>query len=111
MVVELIHHIELVSENPLDAQLAGRNTKAYIIAQYALASSVEITARDYSMTEGAVYAALSFYADNREAIQQALEEVRAIDLGDMEVPQERIEEIRQKLAEIKKNEANQQKPE
>ena len=73
MIAELKQHISLVSDNPLDAVIAGQNTKAYIIAQFAFADGIDATIEQYSLSKAAIYAAMSFYEDNREAIKQALE--------------------------------------
>ncbi|MEO1289788.1 MAG: hypothetical protein AAFV93_18650 [Chloroflexota bacterium] len=99
MVAQLNHHIELISTNPLDATMTGRNTKAYIVAQYALASDTETTAKDYNLSVGAVYAALSFYADNQEAIENALQTSRALDLSQMELSDARLKEIQRNVNE------------
>lgn len=85
MAIELKHHINLRSDNPLEATIGNRNTKAYIIAKFALADGAEATAELYEMSLGAVYAAMSFYEDNRDAIQQAIEEARAISFGENEI--------------------------
>ena len=112
MELQIKHHIEMkVDDNPLAVRLTERPFKAYMVANLAFLDGAEASAEHYRLSLGAVYAAMSFYEDNRDAIQQALEAVRAIDLGDMEVSPERIEEIRQRLNEIQSKSANQQKPE
>lgn len=71
MVSNLVQHISLVSDNPLDAVLAGRNTKAYLVAEFAFADGVEAAAKHYRTTFGVVYAAMSFYEDYRNQIEEA----------------------------------------
>jgi hypothetical protein len=71
MATELKQHISLVSDNPLHAVLVGRNTKAYLVAQLAFINGVEAAAEHYRTSLGTIYAAMSFYEDNRKAIAQA----------------------------------------
>ena len=96
-------HIQVQDgQSPVDVRLTERPYKAYMVANLAFLESPEYAANQYELSLGAVYAAMSFYEDNRDGIEQAIEEARAIDLGEMEVTPERIEEIRQRLHEIKK---------
>lgn len=95
-------HIQVVDgQSPADVRLSERPFKAYLVANLAFLDGVESAAQHYRLSLGAVYAAMSFYEDNREGIEQAIEEAEAIDFGDMEVSSERIEEIRQRLNQLK----------
>ena len=71
MATDLIQHISLVSDNPLDAVLNGRNTKAYLVAELAFVEGVEAAGEHYRANLGVIYAAMSFYEDNRQAIEAA----------------------------------------
>jgi hypothetical protein len=96
------HHIHVEEgQSPVDVRLTERPFKAYMVANLAFIESPKYAAEQYELSLGAVYAAMSFYEDNREGIEKAIEEARAIDLGDMEMSEERIEEIRQRLNKIK----------
>jgi len=104
MVMQLKTHIQFEEgDNPLDVRLIERPIKAYMVANLAFIDGAEASAEHYNLSLGAVYAAMSWYEDNRDAINQALEDVRAIDMGDMVVSKERIEEIRRNLNEIQNN--------
>lgn len=71
----MLTQIIWTTDNPLEAKLAGRNTKAYIIARFALADGAEKTAELYETSRGAVYAAMSFYEDNKDDIESRLDEL------------------------------------
>lgn len=58
----------------LDVRLTERPFKAYLVANLAFLDGPEASAEHYGLSLGAVYAAMSFYEDNRDAIQQALDE-------------------------------------
>jgi len=88
-------------QSPVDVRLTERPFKAYMVANLAFVESPEYAANQYELSLGAVYAAMSFYEDNRKGIEQSIEEARAIDFGDREVSPERIEEIRQRLDQLK----------
>jgi uncharacterized protein (DUF433 family) len=76
MAVELKQHIELRGDDPLDAVIAGTTRiKAYLVANLAINDGVEAAMKQYTLTAGAVHAALAFYYDNQEAIRQANEAV------------------------------------
>lgn len=95
-------HIQVKEgQSPVDVRLTERPVKAYMVANLAFMESPEYAANQYELSLGAVYSAMSFYEDNREGIEQAIEEARAIDFGDREVSSERIEEIRQHLNQLK----------
>jgi hypothetical protein len=83
MATNLKQHIDTVSDNPLDAKLTERPLKAYLVANLAFNDGVEASAEHYRISLGAVYAAMSFYEDNREAIRQALDEAHQelLDMG------------------------------
>jgi hypothetical protein len=72
MASELKQHIKIVGDNPLEAMVIDRRLKAYIIAQIALVDGADATAELYDLNLGTVYAAMSFYEDNREAIEAEL---------------------------------------
>lgn len=78
-------HIKIEGNNPLDVRLTERPWKAYLVANLAFLDGVEASAEHYEISLGAVYAAMSFYEDNREAIKQAIQTERDIDFGDNEV--------------------------
>ncbi len=90
-------------QSPADVRLTERPVKAYMVANLAFLESPVYAANQYELSLGAVYAAMSFYEDNRDSIEQAIEQAQAIDFGDSEVSPQRIEEIRQRLREIKDN--------
>jgi len=97
-------HIQINDgENPLEIRLTERPFKAYMVANLAFIDGVEASAEHYELSPGAAYAAMSFYEDNRDAIEQALEEVRAIDSGDMEVDaREAIAKFKKRMNEMNK---------
>lgn len=73
MVTGVKQHIKLNEDgNLLEAQLIEYPTNAYLVANLAFLDGAEATAEHYCISMGAVYAAMSFYEDNRDAIQQAL---------------------------------------
>jgi uncharacterized protein (DUF433 family) len=78
MLAELRQHIELNGDNPLDATIIGRRSKAYLVAGYAFGFSPEEAAEHYGLTLGDIYAAMAFYHDNQAAIEAAIAEARAI---------------------------------
>lgn len=101
MVTLYKNHIQTKDgELPTDVRLTERPYKAYMVANLAFLESPEYAANQYDLSLGAVYSAMAFYEDNREAIEQMIEEADAL-LEEMAVPQERIEEIRQRLHDIK----------
>jgi len=70
--VELKQHIELRGDDPLDAVIAGTiRIKAYLVANLAMLDGVEAAVKQYNISPAEVHAALAFYYDNKEAIQQA----------------------------------------
>ncbi len=82
-------------------RLTERPAKAYLVANLAFIESPEYAAEHYDISLGGVYAAMSFYEDNRVGIKQALQDAEAIDLGEMDVTRNQIDQIRQRLHEIK----------
>jgi uncharacterized protein (DUF433 family) len=78
MAVQILNHIELETNNPLEARIAGRGFKAYLVAGFAFGFSAEEAAEHYGITMGDVYAAMSFYHDNEEAIRRAIAEAREL---------------------------------
>ena len=92
------HHIQIEKDqSPVDVRLSERPVKAYMVANLAFIESPEYAATQYEISLGAVYAAMSFYEDNRVGIEQAIDDARAIDFGDMEITNERIRVIQQRL--------------
>lgn len=97
-------HIQINAEqSPVEVRLTERPFKAYMVANLAFIESPEYAASQYELSLGAVYAAMSFYEDNRDAIEQAIETARTINFGDREVSSEQIDEIRQRLNQHKNN--------
>jgi hypothetical protein len=95
---QLKQHIDLVSDNPLEARLTERPFKAYLVANLAFIDGVDASAEHYRISLASVYAAMSFYEDNREAIQLALQEAHEglIELG-MRNGNEVIAEIKKRM--------------
>lgn len=91
-------HIKIEDDtHVLDALMVERPVKAYMVANLAFQDSPDVAAEHYSISLGAVYAAMSFYEDNRETIVKALEaEHQALwDLGMID-GQEAIENIKKR---------------
>jgi hypothetical protein len=86
MTIELKQHIQLQGDNPLDAIVDGYvRVKAYLVASLAIQDGVEAAVEQYKpfdLSVAAVYAALTFYYDNAEAIrkadEEAMEQIRAM---------------------------------
>jgi hypothetical protein len=76
MAVQLKQYIELRGDNPLDAVIVGTAKKAYLVASLALNDGAEAAADEDEMSVAEVYAALAFYHENEDSIQQALKAVR-----------------------------------
>lgn len=93
-------HIE-EGQSPVDVRLTERPVKAYLVANLAFIENPEYAAKQYDLSLGAIYAAMSFYEDNRSNIENAIEDARAIDFREGEMSQERIAEIRQQLKDMK----------
>ena len=92
------YHIQVEDgQAPVDVRLSERPVKAYLVANLAFLESPDYAAKQYELSLGAVYAAMSFYEDNRNHIEEAIAEAQAIDFGDMEVTQAQINDIRQRL--------------
>ena len=98
MAVQLKQHIELRGDNPLDAVIVGTRYKAYLVANLAFNDWAEASAEHYRISLGAVYAAMSFYEDSREAIRQALDEAHQelLDMGMID-GQTAIDRIKQRM--------------
>lgn len=71
---EIKQHIKLLTEHPLDARLTEKPFKVHMVARLAFTEGVEACVEQYGLSLGAIYAAMSFYEDNREAIEQASDE-------------------------------------
>jgi uncharacterized protein (DUF433 family) len=78
MVVQIRNHIELETDNPLDARISGRGFKAYLVANLAFNDGVEASAEHYELSLADVHAAMAFYYDNQEAIKAAIAEAREL---------------------------------
>lgn len=95
-------HIQVEEgQSPADVRLFERPVKVYMVANLAFVESPETAAEHYDISLGAVYAAMSFYEDNRAGIKQALQDAEAIDLGEMDVTPKQIDQIRQRLNQLK----------
>jgi hypothetical protein len=68
--IELKQHIEIRSDDPLDAVLSGTNANAHLVANLALLDGVEAAIEQYDLTHSQVYAAVSFYYDYQDTIEQ-----------------------------------------
>lgn len=80
------HHIQIEEgQSPVDIRMTERPFKANLVANLAFIENPKYTAKQYDLSLGAIYAAMSFYEDNREGIEDAIAEARAIDLDNMEV--------------------------
>lgn len=102
MEVRVTKYISLVNDNPIHAVLVGRNTKAYLVANLAFLDGTEASAEHYGISLAAVYATMSFYEENRETIEQALEEAHQglLELG-MKDGKKEIARLKKRMAEIK----------
>jgi uncharacterized protein (DUF433 family) len=76
MALQLKQYIELHGDNPLDAVITGTRKKVYLVASLALNDGAEFAAEEDELTLAEVYAALAFYYENVNVIQQALEDAR-----------------------------------
>ena len=77
MAIQVKQHIEVRGDNPLEAVMVGTNKKVYLVALLAIKDGVEAAVDADELPLSAIYAALSFYYDNEEAIEEALVEARA----------------------------------
>jgi hypothetical protein len=104
MLAEIKQHIELQGDDPLDAIVDGHpRVKAYLVAQLAMVDGVEAAVEQYkhfNLSAAAVYAALSFYHDNLEAIREAdakvMEALRQMGARDSQEVREEILRRQQK---------------
>jgi uncharacterized protein (DUF433 family) len=96
MAVEIRSHIELSGTSPLEAVIAGKHYKAYLVANLAFNDGVEASAEHYGLSLADVYAAMAFYYDNAEAIQNEKEALR--ELGRTKLNEQDTSEV---IAEIK----------
>ena len=105
MATEIRHYVKKIGDNPLDAVLAERHTKAYLVAQFAIRDGAEVAAKHYNIHLGTVYGAMAFYEDNRSAIEKALEDAHQglLDLG-MRYSEDVMAEIKQRMADQNKSE-------
>jgi uncharacterized protein (DUF433 family) len=101
MAVQILTHIELETDNPLEARIAGRGFKAYLVANLAFNDGAETSAEHYGLSLADVYAAMSFYYDNKEAIQREKEALR--ELGRNKLNERDSSEV---IAEIKERMKN-----
>ena len=101
MLLQLADHIELHGENPLDATITGRKTKAYLVAGFYLGSDNDIDATmvQFELDRAQVHAIMAFYYGNEAAIQSAIEraeaETRAMAVNSADT----LVELRQRLGE------------
>lgn len=103
MATPIKQHIEIEGNNLLAARLTERPFKAYLVANFAFLNSPEASAEHYRISLGAVYAAMSFYEDNREAIEQAEKEnLEALYKMGMRDSKDVIAEIKQRMEDMKK---------
>lgn len=96
MAIEIKQYVELHGNNPLDAVMGGRETKAYLVASLALNDGSEAAAEQYRLTLAQVHSAMAFHYDNADAIQAAIVEMRNLGEADRTKPSS------QHLAEIKR---------
>lgn len=75
MAVLLKQYIELKGDNPLDAQLIEKPLKAYMVALLALEDGADASAEHYGIGLASVYASMSFYEENRENIEDELQQL------------------------------------
>jgi uncharacterized protein (DUF433 family) len=101
MAVEVRSHIELRGDSPLEAVIAGKHYKAYLVANLAFNDGAEASAEHYGLSLADVYAAMSFYYDNKEAIQREKEALR--ELGRTKLNERDSSEV---IAEIKERMKN-----
>lgn len=77
MVLEMKQHIELQTDDPLKAVVAGTRLKAYLVANLARVDGIDAAIEQYGLSRAEIHAALTFYYDNEGAIQMRLHEVEA----------------------------------
>lgn len=100
MVAKMSHHIKLVGDNPLDAVLDGRSTKAYLVANLAFLDGVQTAVEHYDINPATVYAAMSFYEENRSAIEEAIKKERLMGYANGAINgQEAIEAFKRRMKE------------
>jgi hypothetical protein len=68
--IELKQHIEIRSDDPLDAVVSGTNANAHLVANLALLDGVAAAIEQYDLSHAQVYAAVSFYYDYQDTIEQ-----------------------------------------
>lgn len=82
MAVQLKQHIDIrEGDNPLDAVIAGTRLKAYLVANLAILDGVEAALEQYkplNIEASQIHAAITFYLDNEQLIQDAIEEMREL---------------------------------
>ena len=101
MSIELKQHIELRGDDPLEAVIAGTTRiKAHLVANLAILDNVEAAVTQYKLTPAEVYAALTFYYDNEDAIREAnevaMEQIQAMGGKDSRDLREEINRRRRK---------------
>jgi uncharacterized protein (DUF433 family) len=70
MTVKLIQHIQLCGYNPRQALIVGTNTKAYLVAQFALGWGIDAAIAQYGLNRATIHAAISFYYDNLLVLEE-----------------------------------------
>jgi hypothetical protein len=71
---KIIQHLFLDDGKIPEVRLTEKPAKARTVAEFAFGWGVEEAAKHYEVSKGAIYAAMSFYEDNRETIEQAYAE-------------------------------------
>lgn len=68
--IELKQHIEIRTEDPLEAVISGTNANAHLVANLALLDGVDAAIEQYNLTHAQVHAAISFYYDYQDEIEE-----------------------------------------
>ncbi|MEM9954087.1 MAG: hypothetical protein AAF846_20930 [Chloroflexota bacterium] len=103
MELQYKRHIEMrENEHPLEVRLTERPVKAYMVANLAFIDGIDASAEHYQLSLGAVYAAMSFYEDNRQAIEKALQQIHDDSADDRKASEKRVAEIRRRMNNLKK---------
>lgn len=68
--IELKQHIEIRTDDPLEAVISGTNANAHLVANLALRDGVDAAVAQYNLNYAQVHAAISFYYDYQDEIEE-----------------------------------------
>lgn len=98
MMIQNKQYVELRGGDPLDAVIAGRHYKAYLVANLAINQGAEASVEQYGLSLSEVHGAIAFYYENKASIEQSIEDAKALSGHEISL-QERLEQIKKRSQE------------